>query len=420
MANKKISELPAFSGSIDDNDVLVILDHSDSKTKKIGLGAVRNKLAPNISVVAEVDGSSGSPSVEVSESGTPTEPEYTFSFQGLKGPPGAASNDAITFTYIVDSNQALLDWANNATGNDYTNVLIKRGTWTLTKGIVLDTVGTKHVYGEPGSKIFVDFLTTLSGNFYCFSNNNSPGVSAEMIDSNLYDTWIHNVNIEISDRVSTSASGTIGGFTKVANLSNCSVYIHRDGSTGGKASHIGFSSCWFLDQCQAKISNSRGNGFGYRYCYNLTNCLAVNTAFGTACGYGTCQYLSNCKAYVKRNYTSVTEGVGSSYGYQNCEYLTSCFGSVVSSSSSYTNGVGCYNCVGISNCYMSGAYAGFYNCYRVHICVGISYSSSYPAFRDCQTVIGCYSPTGFVSSYASATSTYTCADTPNGGFNTTQ
>ena len=56
---------------------------------------------------------------------------------------------------MVDSNAKLTAWANNdkSGGQDYTSVLIRKGTWTSSKGVNLDAAGTKVVVGEAGSKL---------------------------------------------------------------------------------------------------------------------------------------------------------------------------------------------------------------------------------------------------------------------------
>lgn len=66
------------------------------------------------------------------------------------------------YTYIVDSDQKLRDWANNVSGNDYRHVLIKSGQWKLTASsftlgyaINLTKTLTWTVDGEVGSEIII-------------------------------------------------------------------------------------------------------------------------------------------------------------------------------------------------------------------------------------------------------------------------
>jgi hypothetical protein len=88
------------------------------------------------------------------------------------------------FTYIVDSNQKLADWANNVAGNDYTSVLVKKGTWTLNASkqfqIELNNTNTKLVYFEEGAKIisidnkYVNSRTNALFAFVLSTYPNSP------------------------------------------------------------------------------------------------------------------------------------------------------------------------------------------------------------------------------------------------------
>ena len=58
------------------------------------------------------------------------------------------------YTFVVDSNDAVFQWAHNIKddGQDYTNVLVKKGTWS-SNFEYLDTIGTKVIVGEPGAQL---------------------------------------------------------------------------------------------------------------------------------------------------------------------------------------------------------------------------------------------------------------------------
>ncbi len=59
------------------------------------------------------------------------------------------------YTYVVDSDEALEQFADNVPGNDYTSVLIKKGDWTLRKALLFPEE-TVVITGEYGSRIIVD------------------------------------------------------------------------------------------------------------------------------------------------------------------------------------------------------------------------------------------------------------------------
>ena len=89
---------------------------------------------------------------------------------------------AVMFTYVVDSNQKLSDWLNNVTagGQDYTSVLIRKGTWSYTHNSTTSAINTTTytdiIWGEAGSSIIIS-----TGN-----DNNTPMPDTSMEFSNLY------------------------------------------------------------------------------------------------------------------------------------------------------------------------------------------------------------------------------------------
>ena len=333
------------------------------------------------------------------------------------------------FTYIVDSDDSLKTWQLGTAGYDFTSVLIKRGTWNLNPSngsIVLDARGTKRVYGEPGSKIQVNYNLANTTNFNIFSNSSQPtnlnisgGNTGIPAMRNKYDMWIENVSIEVNDQLTSNYSGRITGFYYVANLHNCRVYFHRTatGSTGGKAYHYGFYYCYYLNQCQCNTENSRQYGRPFSYCNYLSNCDALSSGYQYAQCYAQCNYLSTCTG------TSVNldtySGAIRSCAFSSCYYMTACYGYGSYHSGASLHGCGAISCYCLTSCSMYGYAVGFSGCYRMNSCFADSSDSTYPGIYECYQVIGCASRTGFYNSYAShaANATYACADTPNGGFN---
>lgn len=300
---------------------------------------------------------------------------------------------SIEFTYIVDSNQKLADWSNNASGHDFTSVLIKRGTWTSTKGVNLTNAGTKIVVGEAGSKLAFDYVEKC--------------IYYEVVPT---DIGCYMFGVEAMLNTSPHSSGSIHGgiFESCCNLMNCSATV--SGFLNGSHDYRhGFSNCHNLTNCtgDAKIisygspqtfyqctnlSNCTGIAEGPNYpsvfyeCENLTNCTGTcnGTARGIAWAFSHCSRLTNC--------TSKSNGKAKfcqSYAFDNCVNLTNCTGTGVAITDSSPPGTGYafYECVGVSHC---------------------------KAGAKCTTSV-------FNTCYASnaKTSTYACADTANGGFNNT-
>jgi hypothetical protein len=175
------------------------------------------------------------------------------------------------FTFIVNSNEALSNWASNKSGYDYTSVLIKKGTWTSSVGVNLTTTGTKVVVGEAGSKLI---FTSDKGLHY-----NDVPTSPEY--------YMQTVTIELS------YNGSAYGFYKCTNLTNCTSQSVGNGQGLG----VGFNNCNNLTNCVG-YGKGYGGGDGFKTCNNLTNCtgIGIGTAFSNGNGFNGCKLVSKCKA----------------------------------------------------------------------------------------------------------------------------
>lgn len=159
--NKKISELPIMANEIQDEDILAMVDVSDMATKKVGVGILRDTVAPNITITAQIDGTSGTPTVKVNKTGTAREPKYELEFSGLKGEPGEPG-----------AGSEEVDWY---------------GTCDTTA-----STGTKQVsllHGETliaGTKLSVVFANGNSAtSAAALSINNLPAVNIALLDGSL-------------------------------------------------------------------------------------------------------------------------------------------------------------------------------------------------------------------------------------------
>ena len=210
-----------------------------------------------------------------------------------------------TATFIIDSNAALQAWANNISGNDYSRILIKAGTWTLASTVsggtssypmaVIDISDnrTKSVIGEAGSKIVIN--NTASGNnWICGIKGN---VTGGFPNYNIYghDYFFRNVNIQV-----TMSSGNGHGFSNCNNLSNCT-------GSGGGYDHISFLNCANLLNCTG--TGGSGNGNSFSNCADLSNCRGGSGNYG----FNNCANLFNCKG-------------GGNYGFYNCRTGFGCRG----------------------------------------------------------------------------------------------
>lgn len=330
------------------------------------------------------------------------------------------------FTYVVDSDQALQDWADNVAGNDYTSVLIKKGTWTISgKGVYLTLTNTKSVYGEPDSNLV--FSESNVGLYYADTD-------AMSLKSNP-DRWMFGVNLTLNntnpDKLSSYA------FMRCVNLTNCTSTLNVPVQSGG------YFSCTNLSNCVSRITmtlpdsvtSRQQSAFCFRQCINLTNCIgygeATNAKAGICC-FQECVNLTNCRGFSSGHYINNT--------YSQCQNLSSCYGESTCDvgddgdkntwAQVYSICKNLTNCTGIattptdSNVAVGRGWV-FRSCAHVVNCGGKGIGTHGLAFQECKSVRGCratgtcgYS-TPFLSSYASSTAdaTYACADTPEGGFN---
>lgn len=198
------------------------------------------------------------------------------------------------FTYVVNSKASLQYWLTNKAsgtssgGNDFTSVLIKKGSWTFTGNTTaLDTIGTLCIEGEAGSEIKINLDSgALNALWFRIGNKNSS---------------MNNVKLTVNSDASQSS-----GFYNCYNLTNCYCKIDDDYTypyMGGNAQSMAFRSCKNLINCVGvglASVNGTAIGLGFSNCRMLMNCEgagdAYNTNIGNGYGFYGCHNVNNCKA----------------------------------------------------------------------------------------------------------------------------
>lgn len=220
-------------------------------------------------------------------------------------------NNSLQFTYVVDSDQALADWANNASGNDYTSVLI-RGQRTLSGlSIDLSATGTKIIIGEPKSSINA---TYNGGTRSVFGYSSLPQTD---------DYFICGLSITVNFS-NVGGGGAAYVLMRCRNIYNS--FITCNGNTGGHC----FRSCENIYSCSsvatAASNYDNNNACGFRDCRNLFNCKgsAAATKKADAYGYYGCINVSNCSGIA-----GTTENNKKSCGFEQCLSVRYCQGSGV-------------------------------------------------------------------------------------------
>lgn len=368
----------AFKSTVATNDI----DNTAVTSAKIGTGAVTSvklassavtpvKIAANAVETAKIKDAAVTDAKISSVSASKVTGLHNVATSGdyndlINKPNISGGGTDFGATFIVDSNDKLSQWIRADSGNDYSVVLIKKGTWqsdellynmTLSgskkyyAGVNLSKTKTKVVIGEVGSKIYFKVdpksLQPIYGLYY---NDKTDAVETECF---MYGVTVH----------------------------SCGSAAYTDVATDC------FGSCVNLYNCTA-ISENGYEAYVFSNCQNLNNCYATGSSEKLTYAFLSCTALQQCVAHAEARNADRKFLGGCAVGFRNCKDVISCKGSGVSvpSTTDYT-GYGFSGCKGVYRCKQNKK-----------------------------------SSTGtFTGSYFSNTndSAYQCADTLNGGFNDT-
>lgn len=291
-------------------------------------------------------------------------------------------------------------------------------------------------------------LTNCEGRGYCEGRGNVQGYGFANcgILTNCYGT----------SACTSTFTGSGYGFYSCTDIVGCRGVGTGAGKGEYAGSGYGFSECSYLSNCTGTGNgNGLSAGFGYSFvkCDNLTNCRGIIVGVPKGYVFWNCSNLMNCTGkitisgpedsdcfYTCSNLlnctgTSKVNGSGIARCFRDCLVLTNCIGSGTSAGGScfgFVNSSNLTNCqgTGTTNGQSVGIVGyGFHSCENLSNCVGtgvaVAGNGGY-GFTNCKNVIGCKAGSHctvavFNESYASKaeTSNYSCADTPEGGFNNT-
>jgi len=204
-----------------------------------------------------------------------------------------------SYTFVIDSNAALMAWASNAAGNDYSRILIKTGAWTGMSAVSISNERTLLVVGEQGSSI----STRITG-----------AVNSER-------QRFENVTV-------ITPSGN--AFSQCSNLTNCTAVVSDNAQAG-------FSNCLHLVNCRVS-----GTGRGFLFCRHLNNCRSV--AASTLTSFESCSNLVSCTAN------------SNGRSFSHCTDLLNCISTTVGDASFV-------NCSRLINCIGNGTMTAFWVCH---------------------------------------------------------
>lgn len=172
----------------------------------------------------------------------------------------------VNFTYIVDSDQALKDWAENKAGNDYTSILIKKCPkdsnneiipWTYLIYLLspsnpditfinLSTTKTKFIKAEPGSRIYLQMrfgregIGDLGNGHITFFKYNTleESKNCRIEDLDLYLSYTR-YNVAL-------VSLSYKGFVNCSNIYNCNCGVRSTINHNPIPHYIMFDNCYNL------------------------------------------------------------------------------------------------------------------------------------------------------------------------------
>ena len=219
------------------------------------------------------------------------------------------------YTFVIDSDQALEDWANNTPDNDYSRVYIKKGTWSLSKSITggsesdfkavvdLSDGRTDQIVGEAGSKLEL----TIGEDYMCGMKGDISEIYPSF-SKNLSESFERNLNVEV--KVSSSkVLRHIGGICNFRNIYNSNVNVNY--STWSNGYGYGFFNCYRLVDCFAYVlTNGQMSSFSYCYyhCSYIDSCQGDANSAGTgASAFKECAGLQYCSAVGRNFYRGYTD-----------------------------------------------------------------------------------------------------------------
>ncbi len=167
-----------------------------------------------------------------------------------------------SYTYVVDSDEALAQFANNAPGNDYTSVLIRKGDWTLTR-VLLFTPVTKVIQGEPGSRIIIDISPGSASNTSWIIGPNNPTRLTNYNRCDLYDITLYIRNTPLNSLIAYC------GYVHNLNITQDETAL---------ATPLSFiSSCLHVADPKIQVKTSLSKG--YKSIKPIENCTTIEGAY---------------------------------------------------------------------------------------------------------------------------------------------
>lgn len=331
----------AFKSTVATNDI----DNTAVTSAKIGTGAVTAvKLAANAVETAKIKDAAVTDakidSVSASKVMGLHKVATSGSYNDLTDKPsinGGGSDFGATF--IVDSNDKLSQWIRADSGNDYSVVLIKKGTWQSDEllytmslsgskkyfaGLNLSKSKTKVVIGEVGSKIYfkVDPTSSREINGLYYSDD------ADETECFMYGVTVHSCGSPAFVDVATCCFGSC------VNLYNCKAI-----SENGYEAYC-FSSCKNLNNCYA-TGSSKKLTFAFSYCTSLQQCIGHAEATnadrkflgGCAVGFNGCKDVISCKG---SGISIPSTADYTAYGFSSCKGVYRCKQNKKSSTETFT------------------------------------------------------------------------------------
>ena len=226
------------------------------------------------------------------------------------------------YTYVIDSDTKLLEWANNdkTRNQNYTGIRIAKGEWRCDKGVNLTESNTVWIVADEDSKLI---FNSTKGLYYTTQPDSS--------DFSMSNVTVE-VNAEINEGLKNNNVAT--AFECCVNLEDCAGSTNIIVSDDTYACGIGFNNCLSLKNCTGKSDAMMGNlisdSHGFYNCKKIYDSQGEAHSKGMGCGFELCEDIFMC--------TGIGEGWGYDIGEANQDILI------------WGGGCGFRNCINLSEC----------------------------------------------------------------------
>lgn len=273
--------------------------------------------------------------------GTASKVQNALTINGQSYDGSSALNISIqegAYDHIVHDNASLLEWA-NCTDGSMKKVLVKSGTYNMTKGVNLSNAGTGYVLAEQGAKIESHVPIAFTASSGKTTIHNLKVVCSPNEDNMCAFSANNTENLILYDcaaSYSTYTSIAYGNLFVLCTCYNCHYSFISVSTNSSIAMNVFYQCKCYNCTCKQTIEANSKLGIlfdEYSRFYMYCHCVSCTAELETlrnlqtsshyfAC-YDACNECVGCSATINIKSLSLTVP-SKHYGFRNCTHLTSC------------------------------------------------------------------------------------------------